>query len=66
MAKLELTEQERETLAAVLDYYLTELRGEISDTDNWSFKDMLKKREGTIRRLLGRLGHPVKPGVSKD
>ena len=65
MARLELTEHEKETLAAILDYYLTELRGEISDTDNWEFKDKLKKREGTIRRLLGRLGHPIKAGVSK-
>jgi hypothetical protein len=55
MVNLELTNDERTILSEILDSELTELRGEICDTDRLSYREMLKEREQLIRRLMGKI-----------
>ncbi len=50
MVRLELTEDQAETLREVLDHVLSELRMEIADTDRKTFRDHLKTRK---EHLLG-------------
>ncbi len=50
MIRLEITEDQAETLREVLDHVLSELRMEIADTDRKAFRDHLKTHKG---HLLG-------------
>ncbi len=50
MVRLELTEDQAETLREVLDHVLSDLRMEIADTDRKAFRDHLKMRKA---HLLG-------------
>jgi hypothetical protein len=52
MVTLDLTPEEAEQLRFTLTSYLTDLRGEIRDTDTRSFREQLKEREVFIRKLL--------------
>lgn len=52
MVQLNLTEDERQTLAGVLESYLSDLRMEISDTDSLDFRELLKERKRVIRKVL--------------
>jgi hypothetical protein len=49
---LELTENEASTLVKVLDYYVSELRMEVTDTEQKDLRDALKVEEDTLKRLV--------------
>ena len=52
MFQIALTKEERKLLADILEYDLKEARNEISNTENWEFKEELKKKENLIKKLL--------------
>ena len=52
MIQLDLSDDEREILANVLDSYLSDLRMEIAHTDRLEFRDMLKERKAVLMRVL--------------
>jgi len=51
MIQLELDEEERTILLQLLDTCISDLRVEISNTDNMSYKEMLKQRKETLLKL---------------
>jgi hypothetical protein len=53
--KLILTPDEAELLGTVLDEYLMELRGEIADTDDYTYRMGLKEKQGALKGIVGRL-----------
>lgn len=53
--KLDLTPEEADLLATVLDEYLMELRVEIADTDDYTFRMGLKEKQATLKALLERI-----------
>ncbi|HRE27237.1 MAG TPA: hypothetical protein PK954_11430 [Anaerolineales bacterium] len=55
MHHLQLDEESRNTLAETLESAIGELRMEIADTDSYDFRQMLKGREATLRRVLADL-----------
>lgn len=55
MKRIELTEQEAESLASILDFYLSELRMEIADTKRIAMRAAMKGEELFIKELLDRL-----------
>ena len=55
MVTLQLTPDEVDLLRFILDSYLTDLRDEISNTDNRDFRADLKHREAFLRKLLQQL-----------
>ena len=56
MPTLNLSSEQAETLAQVLEDYISDLRMEIADTDSQEFRDDLKKRELFLKDLLRQLG----------
>ncbi len=52
MLHIDLTRDERDLLAEMLDSCLTDLRGEISDTARHNYKEMLKQREAVLRKII--------------
>ncbi len=52
MLHIDLTLEERDLLAEMLDACFTELRGEISDTHGHEYKEILKKREALLRKVI--------------
>jgi len=52
MVHLELSNEEQAILAEILEIEINDLRTEIMDTDHRDFKEMLKQREQTLRKLL--------------
>jgi hypothetical protein len=52
---LELNADEVEHLRFILDSYLSDLRMEIADTERHEFREMLKRREEFIKKLLAAL-----------
>jgi hypothetical protein len=57
MARIELTENEAETLKEILHSYLSDLRAEIADTDRMKMRETLKEKEAFLNRLLEDLGN---------
>ncbi|WP_168204909.1 hypothetical protein [Noviherbaspirillum sp. UKPF54] len=55
MPQLELSDQEKETLAEVLTSILSELSTEISHTDRQGYRDQIKAQEHMIQSILGKL-----------
>ena len=53
--QLELTEEETEALRHLLDESLSELRSEIHDTDNVSFRRGLSRYRETLQTICTRL-----------
>lgn len=53
---IELTTQEHEYLADLLQSALGELRDEIHHTDSFDYKELLKAQEKLIHALLRKLG----------
>ncbi len=49
------TNDELAILAEVLKEYLTDLRSEILDTDDYSYRQGLKEREEALKDILGKL-----------
>lgn len=60
MLSVNLNAEEMKTLKKILEEYYTELRGEISNTENWEFKEGLKKEEQVLIRVLENLSKGVK------
>ena len=52
MFRLELTESEANMLRAVLNSYLSELRFEISNTENFELREELKTMDAFVKDLL--------------
>lgn len=52
MVELDLNDDEKEILIAVLQNYLSDLRYEIGDTDRKEFRDELKEREVVLNKVL--------------
>jgi hypothetical protein len=61
MVTLELTAEEAEQLHFILTSYLTDLRGEIRETDVRTFRAQLEAREVFIQRLLQHLPTTSEP-----
>jgi hypothetical protein len=57
--QLTITEAQRAILQEVLDTTYRELRYEIADTDNSSYKAALRQREEEIRAVLDLVGGPL-------
>lgn len=55
MIPISLTEEEREILIQILEEYLSDLRIEISHTDDTSFREPLKSRKEALIRILDAL-----------
>ncbi len=55
MIHLELTKEDAETLADMLDSALSDLRYEISNTDRLDYRESLKLRKATLMNVLGQL-----------
>jgi len=52
MIRLKLDENEREVLLQLLENCISDLRVEITDTDNLDYKNMLKGRKAVMIKLL--------------
>jgi hypothetical protein len=52
MTHLKLTDEEADTLIQVLSYYISELRMEVTDTDQQEMRDALKVEEAMLKRVL--------------
>jgi len=52
---LELTAEEKEMLKELSSSELSELRFEIADTDRKDFRDMLKRKEVLLKRIIEQL-----------
>ncbi len=52
---LDLSSQETEALTEALQIYLSELRGEIGNTDKKDFRDQLKQKKQLLRAIHDRL-----------
>lgn len=60
MHHLQLDDDTRNTLAETIECAIGELRMEIADTDSYDFRQQLKVREATLKRLLSDLsGAPL-------
>ena len=59
MINLELTTEDAQLLAEVLDSDLRDLSYEIANTDAQDFRDILKRRKAAIARALAGLGSPT-------
>ncbi len=61
MIHLDLTENEAATLVKVLDYYVSELRMEVTDTEQKDLRDALKVEEDALKKIV----HTLKQGLAK-
>jgi hypothetical protein len=52
MPRLDLTETEAAALVKVLDYYISELRMEVANTDQKDMRDELKAEEQTVKKIV--------------
>lgn len=52
MLQIELTDEEQHILKESLESDLSDLRMEICETDDRTFKDMLKNKERVIEKIL--------------
>ena len=52
MLHLDLTTEEQQTLAYLLEECISDLRMEIVDTDSVDYKEMLKHRKHVLTKLL--------------
>lgn len=52
---IDITSEEAGMLREVLESYLSDLRMEISNTENMSFREELKKREELLKKLIKHL-----------
>ena len=56
MENLEFSQQEIDMLNKIVKSYLSELRMEIADTDQSSFKNELRKEEELLNKLIEKMG----------
>ncbi len=52
MIQLDLTKDEKDILAEILENDLSDLRMEITDTDSLDFREMLKKQKEVLMKVL--------------
>ena len=55
MVDLKLTNEEAKELKDVLTNYVSDLRMEIADTDQYDFREGLKNKETFLKDLISRL-----------
>ena len=55
MIQIELTPEEAEILGESLESYFSDLRMEIAGTENMAFREMLKKKEAFLFRMIQQL-----------
>ena len=55
MENLEFSQQERDILNKIVTSYLSELRMEIADPDQLSFKKELRKEEELLNKLIEKM-----------
>ncbi len=55
MENLEFSQQEIDMLNKIVKSYLSELRMEIADTDQSSFKNELRKEEELLNKLIEKM-----------
>ena len=55
MTTIELTPQEGEVLAEILESYVSDLRMEIAGTERIAMRKMMKEKEEIAKELLARL-----------
>jgi hypothetical protein len=60
-----LTEEERTLLVELLENEIIELRGEIADTDNREYREMLKDREREMKKLQKELAGEVAAAAAR-
>lgn len=60
MANIELSPEENELLERIVRSYLSELRMEIADTDQSSFKEGLRKEQDMLNGLIEKLESAAK------
>ena len=53
--KLHLTDDERQALIDTLESYLSDMRYEIADTDNFDFRQELKSKEALLEKVVSQL-----------
>ena len=58
MIQLNLTDEEGQHLKEAVKRRLTELGHEIAHTDSMTFKDMLKRRRETMRKVIEKAAGP--------
>ncbi len=56
MEHLEITAEEKGILIKLIKDYISELRMEIADTDQLSFKKNLREEQEVLKKLLEKLG----------
>jgi hypothetical protein len=56
MPDLRLSDDDASELREVLRSYLSDLRMEIADTEDFSLRERLKATEHLLKRLIGQLG----------
>jgi hypothetical protein len=56
METLEITTEEKDILTKLVRVYISDLRMEIADTDQSSFKKNLKEEQEVLKKLLEKLG----------
>lgn len=54
--QIALDDEEKLTLVEVLNELLPDLREEVYKTDNYDYRQQLKRRETVVKELLTRLG----------
>lgn len=52
MIQLDLNEEEREMLKDLMEEEISELRFEIADTERKDYRDMLKRKEALLKKVL--------------
>jgi hypothetical protein len=52
---IDITSEEAGMLKEILESYLSDLRMEISSTENMNFREEMKKREELLKRLIQHL-----------
>ena len=64
MIQLGLTEEEAAALVKALEYYVSELRMEVSDTEQKDMRDALKIEESTLKKILRSLKQELRTARS--
>ena len=54
--QIALNDEERQTLVDILSEALPDLRGEVYKTENFDYREQLKRCESVMKGLLARLG----------
>ncbi len=58
MIHLELNDEEKEVLTTTLESYLSNLRYEIANTDNYDFRLQLKAKKAVLMKIAAALETP--------